>query len=303
MDDAIAREAKAAGTSLHPTLPPPSAPLEAVIPGLPKLFELPGAALFATPGLPPAKSVTAETQGDIVTASAIEQGPVLIEPELASGETELCTPPAELTELKILEVELAAVESRTAGTQHAKRPRMWMAVVSLSLMAFMSGLAIRRCTKAADKKTPASATAIVAPFPVAATSISSAQSAQVAKASASAVQLVVAQTPDASVNEVVDAGVARKPAAQALQSAPRVRKQPTSAPRYNSRSSKVTSPKVTSPKVTNSKVTSPKVTNSKVTSPKVTNSKVTSSKVTNSKVTSPKVTNSKVTSSSGKIDR
>jgi len=304
MDDAIAREAKAAGTSLHPTLPPPSAPLEAVIPGLPKLFELPGAALFATPGLPPAKSVTAETQGDIATASAIEHGAVLIEPELASVETKLGSPPAELSELKILAVEMAAVESRATDTQHAQRPRMWMAVVSLLLMAFMGGLAIRRCTKAADRKTPTSATATVASFPVAATLASFAQSAQVADASASAVQPVVVQTPDASVvSEVVDAGVARKPAAQAPQSAPRVRKQPTSAPRYNSRSPKVTSPKVTSPRVTSSKVASPKATNSKVTSPKVTNSKVTSPKVTSSKVTSPKVTSSKVTSSSGKIDR
>jgi hypothetical protein len=285
MDDAIAREAKAASTSLHPTLPPPSAPLEAVIPGLPKLFELPGAAMFATPGLPPAKSITAEAHGDIVTGSAIEHGAVLIEPEFGSL-------PAELSELKILEVELAAVESRSTDAQRAKRPRMWMAVVSLLLIAFMSGLAIRRCTKTADK-TPASATETVAPFPVAAPSVSSAQSAQVADASASVVQPAVVQTPDASVNGVVDAGVARKPAAQALQSAPRVRKLPTSAPRYNSRSSKVTRPKVTSPKVTNSKVASPKVTNSKVISPKV----------TNSKVTNPKVTNSKVTSSSGKIDR
>ena len=298
MDDAIAREAKAANTSLHPTLPPPSAPLEAVIPGLPKVFELPGAALFATPGLPPTKPATAKTQGDIVTASAIEHGALLMAPEVASRATELVSLPAELSELNLLEVESAAVESRSTDTQHAQRPRMWLAVVSLLLMAFMSGLAIRRCAKVPNRTAPATTVATVAHLPVSATSVSFAQSPQVAVTLGSAAQPVVDQTPDASVNAALDAGVAQKPAAQALQSAPRVRKQPTNAPRYNSRSSKVTSPKAASPSVANSKVASPKVT-----SPKVTNSKVTSPKVTNSKVTSPKVTNSKVTNGSGKITR
>ena len=66
VDDAIAQGAREAqqASSVHPTLPPPATPLQAVIPALPSLFQLPGAELFARPGLPSAKPAPVEPRTD-----------------------------------------------------------------------------------------------------------------------------------------------------------------------------------------------------------------------------------------------
>lgn|GEM_PF-2434575 len=254
VDDAIAqgeREAKAAG-HIHPTLPPPSKPLEAVIPGLPNTLELPGAELFATPGLPlvTRKPSSVQVQPAPVGSTTAEQ-----EPERAAVVGSQATPgsaqPSELGDLaELARLEPDPAESRARGglTQAVKRPKIWVAVLSLLLIAFMFGLAIRRCTHPIEAP-PAGASAAAsvdaltsatgASAPAAAggrepTSANAREPMPLGSAAATAAAPVSDQLADAGARQAGDAGVVRKPAVRAPHVSQRPRKR-TAAPRYNSK--------------------------------------------------------------------
>jgi eukaryotic-like serine/threonine-protein kinase len=88
VDDAIAQGAREAqqASSVHPTLPPHATPLQAVIPALPSLFQLPGAELFARPGLPSAKPAPVEPPTDTAVDQPKEEVSTSVQAEDKASE-------------------------------------------------------------------------------------------------------------------------------------------------------------------------------------------------------------------------
>jgi hypothetical protein len=238
VDDAIAqgeREAKASLGKIHSTLPPLGAPLDTVPPGLAHNLELPGAELFATPGLPSVKPADVATRfaGQVNPGAAApattQRNPVASEPAL--GEF-----PEGFSALQSLEPDEPAAERPSK-----KAPRLWIAVVSLIGIAFVLGIGLRGRGKATNAVTAIATATTATQSSIGATASASAEVTAQASALlvATASQPAMDPIPDASVRELADAGVVRKPpAARAPQTAPRARRRTTTAPRYNSKVSR-----------------------------------------------------------------
>ena len=141
-----------------PSLPPPpvrsskpapsgaasKAPMIPAIPMLPSRFELPGAALFATPGVPAVKSVT----GAVEPTSTAKSRP---ESPLDAGESTVNPVGPTIPAPSAAAHELPNAKQSAPPTQALPRSRVtWVALVSLVACAFFGGIAIRRCT-AADR--------------------------------------------------------------------------------------------------------------------------------------------------------
>jgi hypothetical protein len=245
VDDAIAqgaREAKTSSGHVHPTLPPATTPLEAVIPGMPTTFELPGAELFATPGLPlvTRKPTAPSSHQSLGTSSNADPalGAVAAADAVNTEEPHELTELTELTELAELEPDPAELQPHRSRAPRVQRPGIWLAVLSLLLIAFMSGLAIRRCARgdeteatSASASASASARASAAGNAAASTRV---ESAPVLTATAAPTLAPPEPLADAAAKETVDAGAVRKPAVRGPQVSQRARKR-TAAPRYNSK--------------------------------------------------------------------
>lgn len=250
VDDAIAqgaREAKTASGHVHPTLPPASTPLEAVLPGLPKTFDLPGAELFATPGLPlvTRKSTAPATQRDAAVPNVTGDAAHAVDPAPALDSTQSAAASAELPELGgLAELEPDPTQSRASHLRrvlhawHASRERLqrvrkrtWLGLSSLLFVALLTGLIIRSCTRGADMAPAVASVGIGSSAAAVATVPASAPVPMLASTTAPVVEPLV----DASVEDKADAGVVRKPAVRSQQAPQRARKRSTAAPRYNSK--------------------------------------------------------------------
>jgi serine/threonine-protein kinase len=131
-----------------------ASPKLAAMPTLPSRFDLPGAELFATPGLPavkPAPSTDGPNQSaapapSAKPASKASDSPSNIDPvgPTIAVPAESSTPQAEAV-------------NRTESTRPKARPRRariaWVAIFSVLGFAFVGGLAIRRCMSVANQGT------------------------------------------------------------------------------------------------------------------------------------------------------
>ena len=179
-------------------------PLAAAIPTLPSRFELPGAALFATPGLPLVKP--------IIRAPEVPQ-PHARPPEVLPDITvvdiqvdDIRVNPADPTipappEMSISEVD-AAIESARPQPRREKSRVAWLAIVSLIAFAFAIGTGIRRC--ASHTSPSAIATRIDIP------SVLSLSDASVTDTAEAMVAQLDLSQPDAAA-KVADASVAALP--------------------------------------------------------------------------------------------
>ena len=259
VDDAIAQGAREAqqASSVHPTLPPPATPLQAVIPALPSLFQLPGAELFARPGLPSAKPAPVEPRTDTAIDKPKEEVSTSVQAEDKASEDKASEGKAsegkasegkasedkssedkasedkasedKATELPTKSEENAAPEADTANSadappaepRRAIRPGIGLALLSLLAMAFVIGLGVRRCTGGAERR--------VAPR---ALDGGTADGGTVPSIVLDASAIDAGQVLDASVPELADAGPAPTSSARVTQSLVPRRKS-TAAPRYN----------------------------------------------------------------------
>ena len=273
---------KSSAPSRLPSLPPPPVPpksvrpapvfaskppLSAALPALPKQFELPGAELFATPGLPavraeaapesakiapPADAPSASSSDEVVAsnvdasaaasstsdddnASVNPVGPTIPAPPLLeSNSTKAVAIAGELqapAPLGAKGVELAAAPVR--------RPFKitWGAWMSIILCAFIGGVAARRCARPAPT---------VAPSRVEAATFVTDASVDATPASSAAV--AIAETkPDAGTKAAespeapeVDGGAPVASAAPPVKKTSAPKSQSLRAPKYNSKVSKGT---------------------------------------------------------------
>jgi hypothetical protein len=242
VDDAIAHETREerkrqSSSNIHPT-PPPVAPLRAVMPSLPSVFELPGAELFATPGLPPTKPasiephaapslnapIPAEPQAQSAAPQTVQEAAAVLPPE-AEPSRSIATPASLRGKARVL-----------AAT--AQRPRMWIAIFSVVLAAFTIGIGVRRCAKAPELEVPTEVTIMAAADRIDQGSLADAAISASLAPVASSVALDAGLLPDASVPEpVADAGVAPKPIIRKPQPAARAKKR-NPAPRYNAKTTR-----------------------------------------------------------------
>ena len=119
-------------------------PLIAAIPTLPSRFELPGAELFATPGLPPVKHAAQAPE-----LAAVNTPPQASLPETAAFNHKVNpvgpTVPAP-PDLSSLEPDSATTsESRHPERRRSKREFAWISIISVVAFAFVAGIGIRRC--------------------------------------------------------------------------------------------------------------------------------------------------------------
>ena len=246
VDDAIAQGAREAGTgSVHPTIPPPVTSLQSVIPAVPRVFELPGAELFATPGLPSVKPAPVDVR--------VDQPATVDQPQpRAGGEAEGAAAPREgsSAQAPVGEHEPKSLETELEGEQepplppkrHLKRPGAGVAVLSVVIIAFIVGTGMRHCS---DRKVGAtstraeSATAALAVDAGAAVTLTTLNNTAT---SATASTLDAGQPRDVMAQGLADAGPAAPapPPPKKVQSPVRHRKstpapRSTSAPHYNSK--------------------------------------------------------------------
>ena len=144
-------------------------PVTPALPGLPKQFELPGAELFAAPGLPLAvrnskalgatnEPAPSKPEPEVAPVSAAAtRTPLAEEPSAASVNPVVPTIPApanietiESPELAdLLQASAAASTAQTAVASRRRSKIAWPALLSIVAVAFVGGVAVRRCTKPA----------------------------------------------------------------------------------------------------------------------------------------------------------
>jgi len=118
------------------------------IPILPKRFELPGAALFATPGMPAVKSNLQSPEPPAVSES-------LPEPPAAAAEHRVNpvgpTIPAPAT-TTVIDPEPPFLRDSERPAQPRTKSRIaWIAIFSIVGCAFIGGIALRRCTAQSNR--------------------------------------------------------------------------------------------------------------------------------------------------------
>ncbi len=128
-----------------PSLPPPPIPSPAsagrppivpAIPTMPKPFELPGAALFATPGVPAVKPALPETATVAATPSL---------PKGAADEAKV-NPVGPTIPAPAATPELPPTSEPTRPQQPRSKSRIaWVSILSLVGCAFIVGISLRRC--------------------------------------------------------------------------------------------------------------------------------------------------------------
>ncbi len=116
----------------------PRPPMIPAIPTLPKRFELPGAALFATPGVPAVKPVQPVADVTAVTESAPEPAPTASESKVNPVGPTIRAPAAP-------QPPEPPTAKEPAQPPHSKSRVAWIAILSLAGCAFVGGIAIRRC--------------------------------------------------------------------------------------------------------------------------------------------------------------
>lgn len=226
MDDAIAQGQREAQERLNTAGAtnfelPSSVPLQKVLPSVSSSLELPGAELFATPGLTSVK--TSSTGVPPQTAQQTGAAPVPPEPPVIGSEPSELVALADLAELQ----DPPSDEPRESPRVVAIAVRPWLSISCLILMAFVGGLGIRQCMKnRAAHEAQAASSASALPSGAATTSSSDPGLGSEPPVAAEA-QVPSLNAPDAAVDPALavaasDAGVVTKPA---------VRKPPTARPR------------------------------------------------------------------------
>ena len=125
------RPAPIGGSSKPPVIP--------AMPTLPKRFELPGAALFATPGMPAVKPVQPATDVAVVTECAPQLPPTAGESKVNPVGPTIPAPAASRP-------PEPPIAKQAAPPRPSKSRVAWIAILSLAGCAFVGGIAIRRCT-------------------------------------------------------------------------------------------------------------------------------------------------------------
>lgn len=174
-------------------------PLTAAIPTLPSRFELPGAALFATPGLPLVKPIARAPEVQPLRAPPPEALPDVTVVDIQVNPVGPTIPAS--PEVLVAESNAAASEPAPPEPRREKSRVAWVAILSLVAFAFAIGIGIRRC---ASHPNPSASIARV-DIPSALTQ-SDASTTDVAQGAAAAAQLDVSH-PDAAT-QVADASVA-----------------------------------------------------------------------------------------------
>ncbi len=122
-------------------------PLATAIPTLPSRFELPGAELFATPGLPMVRPVAHAPESASVPAWLPESLPDAAAVETKANPVAVGTTIPAPADKPNLAPDLAA-ESESTRPEHrrSKANFSWIAIFSVVACAFAVGIALRRCT-------------------------------------------------------------------------------------------------------------------------------------------------------------
>jgi len=120
---------------------PPPMP---AIPALPKQFELPGADLFATPGLPPVKHQALASEAAKAPPTS-EQPPPDPEPSFAHPEVDAVNRPSDAVAPLLESSDLMVAADAPLAQRRFKIT--WVALLSIVACAFVGGAAARRCAR------------------------------------------------------------------------------------------------------------------------------------------------------------
>jgi hypothetical protein len=129
-----------------------------VIPALPSQFQLPGAELFATPGLPSVKPApVAERSLPLAVPLAIEAPPSALQPEAVDVgpapkiDTVGPTIPASADRQALLLRTVATSDSNRPAPRTSVKKYSRLAILGAVAVAFTVGIAMRRCTSRVEK--------------------------------------------------------------------------------------------------------------------------------------------------------
>jgi len=155
----------AASSSRLPPPPPPvrlsrpapvfgsKPPLSPALPALPRQFELPGADLFATPGLPLVKPSAPDRAGTEVNPV----GPTIPAPPIDDSAAAEPKVPEASDGAEASSIRIEPAEPERAFIARAPRRKFrftWVALLSIIAFGFFGGVAVRRCTKVETRASP-----------------------------------------------------------------------------------------------------------------------------------------------------